>query len=99
MITRIDPKEFANASTVQLDSDAGNPWLAISEIEDWARQNGFVRTSEYQPRMVLIEGLRRYRCICYRISPEEREALEQSHQKMIDRGEALRGLAIHAETR
>jgi len=96
MIVRIDPPDFKNASTVQLDSDAASPWLAIDEIEDWAAAHGFVRTSEYQPRRVLVDGRVRFRGICYRISEEERAALEQAHRQMIERGDALRGVVSGA---
>lgn len=89
MITRIDPPKFGNVSTVQVESDAGNPWLAIDEIETWAAENGFVRTSEYHPRQVLVDGRRRFRGICYRISEEERSAVEDAHRRMIERGDAL----------
>jgi hypothetical protein len=74
MITRIDPADFKNASTVQLDSDAGNPWLALDEIEEWASANGFVRTAVFHPRQVLIDGRRRFRGICYRLLAEEIDA-------------------------
>lgn len=91
MITRIDPPDYKSTSTVQLDSDAGNPWLAIDEIETWAAQHGFVRTSEYHPRQVLVEGHRRFRAVCYRISDEERAAIEISQRRMTERGDVLRG--------
>lgn len=92
MITRIDPEDVTNVSTVQIESDAGNPWLALDEIETWAAENGFVRTSEYHPRQVLVEGKRRFRGVCYRISEEERAAMELAQRQMIDRGNALRGI-------
>src|SRR2546425_680292 len=57
-ITLIDPPDFRNASTVQVDSDADDPWLAVDEIESWAEKNEFVRTAEYHPRQVLIDGRR-----------------------------------------
>jgi hypothetical protein len=91
MITRVDPPDFIDASTVQVDSDASDPWLAVADVEQWAQQNGFVRTSEYQLRQVLINNQRRFRGICYRISVEERAAIELAHRRMIDRGDALRG--------
>ena len=92
MISRIDPPEFKNASTVQVDSTADDPWQAIDEIEEWAAAQGLVRTSEFHPRQVLIEGKRRFRAICYRISEEERAALELAHHQMIERGNALKGI-------
>ena len=90
MITQVDPNQYTTASSVQIDSDAADPWLAIEEMENWAADNGFVRSSEYHPRQVLIDGWRRYRSVCYRISPEERAALELSQRQMTERGEALK---------
>lgn len=90
MITRIDPADYVQASTVQVESDAASPWTALEEIEDWAAANGFVRTSEYQPRQVLAAGGRRFVGICYRLSAGEAAALEASQQRMVERGEALR---------
>lgn len=95
VITRIDPPDYDHASTVQVDSDVGNAWLALDEIEGWAAEKGFVRTSEYQPRQVLVDGQRRFRAICYRISDEERAAMELSQQQMIERGDQLRGM-VHS---
>jgi hypothetical protein len=97
MITRIDPENFSDAATVQLESDAANPWLALEEIENWAAANGFVRTSEYHPREVLIGGHRRFRGICYRLTDEEVTAIEQAHQHMIERGDALMRAAVVPE--
>jgi hypothetical protein len=97
MITRIDPDNFASASTVQIESNAGNPWLALEEIEEWAAAHGFVRTSEYHPRAVLVNGERRFRGICYRVTEEERAAIEQAHQDMIVRGDALRHIGVAQE--
>ena len=96
MITRIDPPDYAPASVIQVDSDAGNPWLAMEEIESWAIEKGFVLTSEFHPRAILIDGHRRYRAICYRISDEERAAMEFAHRQMIERGDRLRGLVSHS---
>jgi hypothetical protein len=96
MITRVDPPDFDNASTLQIDSDECDPWLAIDEIENWAAMKGFVRTSEYQPRQVLVEGRRRFRAICYRVSDEERAAVELAQRQMIERGDQLRGMVHHS---
>ncbi len=93
MITRIDPDNFVSVSTVQVESDAGNPWLALAEIEDWAAAHGFVRTSEYHPRPVLVEGRRRFRGICFRLTEEDHAALDRAHQQMIERGDDLRRVA------
>jgi hypothetical protein len=92
MITQVDPPDFQRSSTVQVDSDAGNLWLAIEDIEDWASQHGFVRTGEYHLRQVLIDGRHRFRGVCYRISEEERAAIEATQREMADRGDGLRGV-------
>lgn len=95
VITRIDPADFSHASTVQVESDVGNPWLALDEIEDWAAGHGFVRTSEYHPRQVLVDGQRRFRTVCYRMSDEELEAIEDAQRRMTERGDRLRGTVRH----
>jgi hypothetical protein len=92
MITRVDPPDFRTVSSVQVDSNADNPWVAIEEIESWAAENGFVRTSEYHPRHVLIDGGRQFRSVCYPVSDEERAAIELAHRQMSERAEALRGV-------
>ncbi len=92
MITRIDPLDFENSSMVQIDSDAGNMWLAIEDVEDWASSHGFVRTNEQTLRPVLLDGKLRYRGICFRISDEERAAADFSQRMMIERAERLRGV-------
>ena len=91
MIVKIDPAEYDSSSTVQLDSDAGNQWLAIGEIEDWASSHGFVRTSELNLRQVLVGGKRRFRTVCYRISEEELKAAEDAQARVVMRGDLLRG--------
>lgn len=91
-ITRIDPPDYREASTVQIDSDASDSWVALDEVEDWAQAHGFVRTSEYQPRPILVGGRRQFRAICFRLSQEERSAIDQAQIQMTERGKHLRGL-------
>jgi hypothetical protein len=88
-ITRTDPEDFRNATTVQVESNARDNFTAIDEVERWAADNGFVRTSEYSLRQVLVGGQRRFRGICYRVTAEERAAQEHAQRQMIDRGDAL----------
>src|SRR5688500_16219300 len=95
-ITLIDPPDFQNASTVQIDSDAEDAWLAVEAIENWAAQNEFVSIGEFHPRQVLVDGRRRFRGICYRISDEERAAMESAQRQMAERGDRLRGAVPHA---
>lgn len=91
MISKVDPSTFDSASTVQIDCDAANQWLAMDEIEDWAAAHGFVRTGEFPLRQVLLDGKRYFRAIGYRMSDEERIAIEMSHDEMVRRAEGLRG--------
>lgn len=92
MITKIDPADFDRTSTVQVDSDAANPFDAVDEIQRWATEHGFVRTNEYHPRQVLINGQRHFRSVCFRLSAEEIEAIEMAQRHMVERGEHLRGM-------
>lgn len=74
MVVSWDPKTLEGANVVQVDSDASDNTQAIREIDDWAEQQGFVRSSEYWLRPLLREGKKLFRGVCYRISNEEIEA-------------------------
>jgi len=79
-IVRVDPSDYQNANTVQVDSDAADNARAINEIGDWAAEHGFVRTNEYWLRQVPRDGKPIFRGICYRFSEEEREAAVKACQ-------------------
>jgi len=79
-IVGVDPTEYQNANTVQVDSDAADNARAINEIGDWAAEHGFVRTNEYWLRQAIRGGKRIYRGICYRFSEEERASAVQACQ-------------------
>jgi len=89
MIIRVDPPDFAKSSTVQVDSDAPTNTLAMREVDDWAADNGFLRTSEYHLRPILVGGKRQFRGFCYRMTPEEMGAIEFDHQRLIERADKL----------
>ncbi len=81
-IQRVDPAEWRDASTVQVESDAANNLEPLHEIEQWARDNGFARTAEYWLRQALTaDGTRVFRGVCFRPDPGERRA-----EAEIDRG-------------
>ena len=79
-IVGVDPTEYQNANTVQVDSDAADNARAINEIDDWATEHGFVRTNEYWLRKAIRGGKRIFRGICYRFSDEERASAVQACQ-------------------
>ena len=88
-IVSVDPPDPTDVSLVQVDSSAGNFWLAIAEINAWAADHGFIRTSEFQLRQVMIGGRVRFRGICYRPTTEEADAAEHAHRAMIARADQL----------
>lgn len=72
MIVKVDPESWQQSKLVQLDSDAPNNMTAIREMEDWASEHGFARTSEYWLRRALTSnGKRIFRGICFRLMPDE----------------------------
>jgi hypothetical protein len=79
-IVGVDPTGYQYANTVQVDSDARDNARAIREIDDWAAENGFVRTNEYWLRRAIVGGKSVFRGICYRFSEEERKAAMQACQ-------------------
>lgn len=84
-IVRIDPEDFEKVNTVQVFTDAGDNRDAVLEIEAWAAQHGFVRTSEYWlGQMILETGRRVFRGVCYRMTPELTESLEQDCQMSLE---------------
>lgn len=80
-IVAIDPPDWEKANVVQVDSDARDNRDAVLEIEDWAAENGFARTTEYWLRQILKEGGRRvFRGICYRLTEEVMRSNEAACQ-------------------
>jgi hypothetical protein len=88
-IVRTDPYDFESANTVQIDSDAKDNSTAMREIEDWAAEHGYRRTSEFWLRRINTpeHGLL-FRGICYRVTEDERATLRAESdevQARIDR--------------
>ena len=81
-IVKIDPAEWQNASVVQVESDAVNNIDALKEIENWAYQNGFARTTEYWLRHVRRDGQLIFRGICYRVDEEDRASQKEAHERV-----------------
>jgi len=46
-IVAIDPVDWENVNAVQIDSDASENEEATTDIENWAAEHGFARTTEY----------------------------------------------------
>jgi len=85
-IQKVDPADWRNASTVQVDSDAADNLEALKEIGRWAWENGFAPTTEYWLRQAITnEGKRLFRGICFRISPEERRATDEMNRQVEER--------------
>ncbi len=81
-IVNIDPAEWQNASVVQIESDAPNNIDALKEIENWAYQNGFARTTEYWLRHVRRNGKLIFRGICYRVDEEDRDSQREAQERI-----------------
>jgi hypothetical protein len=97
MIINVDPKSEDQVNVVQVDSDAADNLAAMREIEDWAASRGFARTTEFWLRRVRsADGRMLFRGICYRITREEIEAMEQSQREMDQRVERMPQMQIDA---
>ena len=80
-IVAIDPSDWHKSNVVQIDSDASDNKEAIIEIENWAAENDFARTTEYWLRQILKENGRRiFRGICYRLTKEVMRSNEAACQ-------------------
>jgi hypothetical protein len=86
MIVRVDPEDFEKSNVVQVDSNAGDNMAAIREIDDWAAEKGFSRTSEYSLRRIKSrdKGLV-FRGICFRMTEDERKTLEDENVAVEER--------------
>src|SRR5437016_1447328 len=91
-----DPVNWNAVNAVQVDSDDADNVQAMFEIEDWAAEHGFVRTSEYYLRRVRRrDGKRVFRGFCYRMTAEE---LESAEQEASARAEAVNRQPVTSET-
>ena len=83
----IRPDDWLQSDFVEVESDAVTNPDAVADIEEWADQNGFLRTREHWLQHVLSNGRRVYRSVCYRPSRDETDAVEASIRA---RSEAVR---------
>ena len=87
MITRVDPPDPNSTSALQVDSDAGNYWLAVKDVERWAAEHGFVPVGGVRP--VLVDGRRQFRAVCYRPTPEDAAAAEEDNRVRRERAAGM----------
>ncbi len=84
-IIAIDPSNWKEFNVVQIDSDANENKQAIAEIEEWAAQNGFARTTEYWLRPIIKSDDRRvFRGICYRLTHEVMRTNEEASRQLAE---------------
>lgn len=77
MSVYVDPENWRQpgVNSVIVDSDGKSNRDALLEIEQWAFESGFARTTEYWLRPILrADGKRVFRGLCYRLTPEERNS-------------------------
>ena len=66
-----DPKNWRRTNTVQVFSDAPDNPTAVAEIEQWAAERGFARSSEYWLGRARTEHGDVFRGLCFRITDQE----------------------------
>lgn len=88
-IKSIEPEQFDKAPAVIVDSDATTNVEAIREIDTWASNHGFARTTEYWLRVVVVENQRRFRGTCYRLTAEDARGADVRLQEIEERRQRL----------
>jgi hypothetical protein len=82
-IIYVDPENWQAANAVQVDSDASDHEKALCEIEDWAAEHGFARTTEYRLRRLRRrDGTRVFRGFCYRLTEEVLESARSDNRRI-----------------
>jgi len=96
-IVGYEPTDLDRCNVVQVDSDAPTNAGAVIEIEEWAgsTQKGFVRTNEYWLRQIIRNGKRLFRGICYKLTDDERLAIDQDGKRV---AEIVRSIQSKRET-
>ncbi len=86
MVIDTQPDEIDTAPSVVVFSDAPNNFDAIREIDQWARDHGFVRSREYSLNIKqFADGKRLYYGACYRLSQDDKRAAEADLTRMRQR--------------
>ena len=96
-IEMIDPADWHNANIVQIDVKASSNMEAITELDDWATQNGFARTNDYWLRHIIINGETYFRGICYRLTPVELESRRKQMRRTQARADKIEAALQAAE--
>lgn len=80
-IVATDPPDWGKFNVVLVDSDARDNKQALVEIDDWAYEHGFARTTEaWLQRIRKKDGTRVFRGICYRLTEEVVQSNEEACQ-------------------
>lgn len=77
MVVQTQPEETNDAPIVMVSSDASDNISAIREIDQWARDHGFVRSNEYHlGRRQTAAGQMLFFCSCYRLDESYKRAAD-----------------------
>ena len=91
-ITKIDPKDWKKANIVQIDVDAKDNREAIDALDNWAWKHGFARARENFLRIITRpDGTRIFRGGCYKLTDEEKTAIDLNFQAITKRAERIGG--------
>lgn len=84
MIDIYEPRDWQQAESIQVDSDAADNMSAIHESDEWAEANGFVRESSYWLRRVRRRRDDKlvYRVVLLRLSDDEMETRRMENQRV-----------------
>ncbi len=90
MIVQTQPDETNNAPVVMVSSDASDNISAIREIDQWAREHGFVRSNEYHlGRRQTAEGRMLFVSPCYRLDESFKQAANTDLKRIRDQREKM----------
>ena len=83
MIEVYEPKDWQEAESIQVDSDAADNMAAILEVDEWAASNGFVRESAYWLRRVRRRRDQKqvFRVVLFKLSEEELETRRAENER------------------
>lgn len=90
MVVQTQPEETDNAPVVMVSSDASDNISAIREIDQWARDHGFVRSNEYHlGRRQTAEGKMLFFGSCYRLDESFKRAAETDLAQIRDQRQRM----------
>lgn len=98
MVVQTQPEETDDAPVVMVSSDASDNISAIHEIDQWARDHGFVRSSEYHlGRRQTAEGKMLFASPCYRLDESFKRAADTDLARIRERRERMPMTASSAD--